>query len=108
LKGMPTRKKRIQRSRMKVFRKANCRRYWERRCKQMVPQFNVFRVEENGLRWVESASSLATATARVRELAAHSLGEYLVVDQRTGEKYAIAADGVADPPASWHNEGPRP
>jgi len=74
----------------------------------MVLQFNVFRVEENGLRWVESASSLATATARVHELAAHSMGDYLVVDQGTGEKYAIAADGVADPPASWHNEGPRP
>jgi hypothetical protein len=74
----------------------------------MVPQFSVFRVEENGLRWLESASSLAAATARVRELAAHSLGEYLVVDQRTGEKYAIAADGVAGPPAPWHNEGPQP
>ena len=74
----------------------------------MVPQFNVFRMEENGLRWLESASSLAAATARVRELGANSLGEYLVVDQRTGEKYAIAADGVAGPPASWPNEGPRP
>jgi hypothetical protein len=74
----------------------------------MVLQFNVFRVEENGLCWVESASSLAAATARVCELAAHSMGDYLVVDQRTGEKYAIAADGVAGPPASWPNEGPRP
>ena len=74
----------------------------------MVPQFDIFRVEENGLRWLGSASSLAAASARVRELAVHSLCDYLVLDQRTGEKYAIAADGVADPPAPWHNEGPQP
>jgi len=74
----------------------------------MVPQFDIFRVEENGLRWLGSASSLAAASARLRELAVDSLCDYLVLDQRTGEKYAIAADGAAGPPAPWHNEGPRP
>jgi len=74
----------------------------------MVHRFNVFRIEGNGLRWLESASSLTAATARVRELAVYSLRDYLVLDQRTGEKYAIAADGVAGPPACWPNEGPQP
>jgi DNA-binding NarL/FixJ family response regulator len=55
----------------------------------MLPSFDIFKVESNGLRWVEAAVDLERATARVKALAASSPGEYIILDQNTGEKISI-------------------
>jgi hypothetical protein len=53
---------------------------------------DVFRLETGGVRWLESAATLEGAKARVKELALHSPGEYLVVDQKTGDRHVITLD----------------
>jgi hypothetical protein len=53
---------------------------------------DIFRVETGGLRWVESAATLEDAKARVQELAARSPAEYLLLDQKTGNKIVIKPD----------------
>jgi hypothetical protein len=55
----------------------------------MLPTFDIFKVESGGVRWMEAAGDLERATARVKLLAASSPGEYIIVNQRTGEKISI-------------------
>jgi hypothetical protein len=64
----------------------------------MSDSVDVFRVETRGVRWLESVPSIESATARVQELAMNSPGEYLVLDQKTGNKYAIKLNGIQEPP----------
>ena len=64
----------------------------------MSDSVDVFRVEARGVPWLESAPSIERATARVQELAMESPGEYLVLDQRTGNKYAVKPDGIEELP----------
>ena len=59
----------------------------------MTHMLDVFRVENGGVLWLESAESLECAKARVQELAASSPGEYLILDQKTGKKYIVELDG---------------
>lgn len=55
----------------------------------MIPPFDIFKVESSGLRWMEAAADLERAEARVKVLAASSPGEYIVLNQSTGEKISI-------------------
>jgi hypothetical protein len=55
----------------------------------MIPPFDIFKVESGGLRWMEAAADLERAEARVKVLAASSPGEYIVLNQNTGEKISI-------------------
>ncbi len=57
----------------------------------MIPPFDIFKVESSGLRWMESVSvaDLERARARVKVLAASSPGEYIILNQKTGEKISI-------------------
>lgn len=55
---------------------------------------DVFRFEASGPRWLEAAATLDGAKARVQELAAHSPGKYLLLDQKTGTKLVIKVDGA--------------
>jgi hypothetical protein len=55
---------------------------------------DIFRVENGGLRWVESAATIEDAKARVQELAARSPAEYLLLDQKTRNKLVIKPDAV--------------
>jgi hypothetical protein len=55
---------------------------------------DIFRVETDGVRWIESAATLEDAKVRVQELAVRSPTEYLVLDQKTGNKLVIKPDGV--------------
>lgn len=64
----------------------------------MCDSVDVFRVDTRGLRWLESAASIESAKARVEELSLASPGEYLALDQRTGNKYAIKPDGIEELP----------
>src|SRR5258708_39614823 len=55
----------------------------------MIPQFDIFKVESSGLRWMESAADLERAKPRVKVLTASSPGEYITLNQETGEKISI-------------------
>ena len=56
----------------------------------MSQQFHIAKVEHDGsLRLIEQAYDLDRARARVKKLAAFSPGEYLIINQRTGEKLSI-------------------
>ena len=55
----------------------------------MIPPFDIFKVESSGLRWMESVADLERARARVKVLAASSPGEYIILNQKTGEKISI-------------------
>lgn len=55
----------------------------------MLPPFDIFRVESAGLRWMEVAADLERAKARVKLLAASSPGEYVILNQNTGEKILV-------------------
>ena len=57
--------------------------------------FDIFRTETNGgVLWIESAATLQDARARVQELGMRSPGEYLLLNQETGNKLVIRLDGV--------------
>jgi hypothetical protein len=55
----------------------------------MIPPFDIFKVESSSLRWMEVAADLERAKARVKVLAASSPGEYIILNQSTGEKISI-------------------
>jgi len=55
----------------------------------MIPPFEIFKVESSGLRWMEPAPDLERAKTRVKLLAASSPGEYIILNQETGEKILI-------------------
>jgi hypothetical protein len=55
----------------------------------MIPPFDILKVGSDGLRWMEAAPDLDRAKARVRVLSASSPGEYIILNQITGEKMTI-------------------
>src|SRR5229473_5826276 len=55
----------------------------------MIPRFNIFKVESDGPRWMEAAATMERARARVKLLATSSPGEYIIANQKTGEKISI-------------------
>jgi hypothetical protein len=55
----------------------------------MIPPFDIFKVDDSGLRWMEVAPDLERAKARVKILATSSPGEYIIANQETGEKISI-------------------
>jgi hypothetical protein len=55
----------------------------------MLPPFDILKVEDGSVRWMESATDLDRAKARVKLLAASSPGEYIILNQNTGERISI-------------------
>ena len=55
----------------------------------MIPRFNIYKVESDGPRWVEAAANMERARARVKMLATSSPGEFIIANQKTGEKISI-------------------
>jgi hypothetical protein len=59
--------------------------------------FDIFRTETNsGVLCIESAATLEDAKAGVQELGMRSPGEYLLLNQETGNKLVTRLDGVND------------
>jgi hypothetical protein len=58
----------------------------------MSTPFDIFRLDQAGVRWLESAESLDHAKTRIHELAVSSPGEFLLLDQKTGNKVVIKPD----------------
>jgi len=64
-----------------------------------LPRFDIFRTETEGVLWLESATTLESAKARVEQIAGRSPGEYLLLNQVTGDK-VIFRPGLGDIPTS--------
>jgi len=57
--------------------------------------FDIFKQEPDGnAYWVEAAQDLDTAKGRARVLAEHFPGQYVIVDNTTGEKFFIGSGGT--------------
>jgi hypothetical protein len=50
---------------------------------------DIFRIEHQGVRWLESAATLEDAKARIQQFAERHSGEYLVLNQLTGNKFTF-------------------
>jgi len=59
--------------------------------------YDIFRMDASGILWQEAATSIDDAKTRAQLLAVHSPGEYLLLDQSTGVKHVVKADGSCVP-----------
>lgn len=66
---------------------------------------DIFRLDERGALWLETAETLELAKARVKELAASSPEQYLVVDLATGKKHVISTGNLEVTNKSRHGKG---
>jgi hypothetical protein len=62
---------------------------------QPMPPFDIFRTDPEGVLWIESAATLESAKECVQQLAMRSPGEYLLLNQVTGDKLTIKPHVVA-------------
>jgi len=53
---------------------------------------DIFRVDTLGVRWLDSASTVEGAQLRIRQLGGKIPGEYLVLNQVTGNRLVIKTD----------------
>ena len=61
----------------------------------MTAPFDIFENEKSGtVIWLGSAATIEEAKARIREVGARSNTEYLVLNQKTGNKVVIKFDGT--------------
>ena len=57
---------------------------------------DIFRLDDRGVLWLDAAETLELARSRVKELAASSPGQYLVVDLTTGNKHVMSTGDLED------------
>jgi hypothetical protein len=53
---------------------------------------DIFRVDTLGVRWLDSASTVEDAQLRIQQLGGKTPGEYLVLNQLTGNRLVIKTD----------------
>ncbi len=58
----------------------------------MTHPIDIFQLEAEGVRWLEAAPTFEVAKKRIKELALKSPGEYVVLDQRSGNKVVFKSD----------------
>ena len=64
-----------------------------------IDRLDIFQVESGGsVRWLKTANNIEEAMARVQDLGLHSPGEYIILDQQTGNKLVITAGEGAGAP----------
>jgi hypothetical protein len=64
----------------------------------MIPPFDIFRIaQDNQPLWVEPASTLEDARARVVELGELYPGEYFIFSQQTGHRIAMTVGSPEKP-----------
>jgi hypothetical protein len=63
----------------------------------MTHPYDVFRVEDAEVHWLGAVPSLDEALARIREFGQNSPGEYLVLDQKSGDKLVFKSEELAGP-----------
>ena len=63
----------------------------------MTAPFDIFENEKTGtVLWVGSAATIEEARARIDQIAARSAADYLVLNQKTGNKVVIKFDGTTE------------
>jgi hypothetical protein len=59
------------------------------------PPFDLFMIETNGgFRWLAATSTIEDAKTRVQALAQKTPGEFILLDQRTGNKMVLRPEAV--------------
>jgi hypothetical protein len=58
------------------------------------PPVDIFRVDTQGVLWLESSRSVDEATARIQQLGAKTSGEYLLLNHATGNKLTIKVEAA--------------
>jgi hypothetical protein len=67
--------------------------------RRSINRLDIFQVESGGsVRWLKTANNTEEAMAGVQDLGLHSPGEYIILDQQTGDKLVITADEGAGAP----------
>jgi len=62
----------------------------------MVPSFDIFKIDLIGdVLWRDAAESLVGARVSIEKLATSSPGEYVIFDQKTGQKIFVTLPGVS-------------
>jgi hypothetical protein len=56
---------------------------------------DIFRIERHGVLWLESAATLEDAKARIAEFGRRRSGDYLVLNQLTGNKFTFNTDRLS-------------
>ncbi len=55
----------------------------------MAPSLDIFRIESGGVLWCEAVATIETAKARIQKIALSSPGNYLILDQKTGQRIPV-------------------
>jgi hypothetical protein len=55
---------------------------------------DIFRIDAKGALWLESSRSVDEATARIQQLGAQTSGEYMLLNQATGNKLTIKVENT--------------
>jgi hypothetical protein len=61
-----------------------------------IPPYDIFQLDGEGVRWIDSATTLEEAKTRIRALERGYGGEYFVLDQKTGSKHLIKLDASGE------------
>jgi hypothetical protein len=54
--------------------------------------YDIFLVEDHGVHWLGAAATIEEAEAQVRRLGGQTPGEYILLNQLTGNKTSIKVD----------------
>ena len=57
---------------------------------------DIFRVDTLGVRWMDSASTIEDAQLRIQKLGGKISGEYIVLNQLTGNKLLIKTERMSE------------
>jgi hypothetical protein len=56
---------------------------------------DIFRIEHHGVLWLESAATLDDAKTRIAEFGTRHSGDYLVLNQLTGNKFTFNSNRLS-------------
>src|SRR4030088_2008723 len=64
-----------------------------------INRFDIFQIESGGsMRWLETLEDMDDAKARIQDLGLLSPGEYIILDQQTGNKLVVTVRAAAEAP----------
>jgi hypothetical protein len=66
----------------------------------MFPSLDIFKIDSGGVLWRGAAESIDAAKARIQKLALSSPGEYLILNQNTGDRIRVTPLSVSTQLAS--------
>jgi len=61
----------------------------------MVPSLDIFKINGGDVLWRDAVATIEAAKTRIRRLALSSPGEYVILDQHTGQRTFVPLPGSA-------------